>query len=136
MSLRGRIAAALGAAVLIVPLAIACLLVPDPNGHGTHQQLGFPPCTLVALCGIRCPTCGMTTAWAALVRGQILTALAANVGGVLLALATIGTIVGLSAVAMLGRRPRWFPDTNGFAWGGMIIAAVTLIDWTIRILLF
>lgn len=135
VSSRGRFVAAMGAAVLLVPLVVACLLTPDPRGHGTHQQLGFPPCTLVALFGIRCPTCGMTTAWAALVRGRLLTGLAANVGGVLLALAAMGTVIGLSATALFGRRPKWFPDTNGFVWGGMVIAAVTLIDWTVRILL-
>lgn len=133
LSVRRRLAAAFGALVLLVPLVIACLLEPDAKGYGTHQQLGFPPCTLVALCGIRCPTCGMTTAWANVVRGRLLDGLAANVGGVLLALAAIGSVIGLSATAVFGRRPRWFPGVNGFAWYGMAIAAVTLVDWAIRI---
>lgn len=136
VSLRGRFSAAMLAAALLVPLVIACLLEPDARGHGTHQQLGFPPCTLVALCGIRCPTCGMTTSWAALVRGRLFEGLAANVGGVLLAIGAIGSVIGLSSIALLGRRPKWFPSTNGFAWGAIVIAAVTLIDWVIRILLF
>jgi hypothetical protein len=135
VSLRGRLSAAMMAAALLVPLVIACLLEPNARGHGTHQQLGFPPCTLVALCGIRCPTCGMTTSWAALVRGRLSEGLAANVGGVLLAVGAIGSVIGLSSIAILGRRPKWFPGTNGFAWGGIVIAAVTLVDWVIRILL-
>ncbi len=133
---RERFLAAITAMALLLPLSVACLLEPDARGHGTHQQLGLPPCTLVALCGVRCPTCGMTTSWAAVVRGRLIDGLGANVGGVLLALATMGTIIGLSATAALGRRPRWFPDTNGFAWGGIAIALVTLIDWAVRILLF
>jgi hypothetical protein len=121
--------------VLLVPLVVAWLLEPDAKGYGTHQQMGFPPCTLVALCGVRCPTCGMTTAWAAVVHGRLLDGLAASVGGVLLAFLAIGSVIGLAATAFFGRRPRWFPDTNGFAWGGTAIAAVTLIDWAVRILL-
>lgn len=136
VSLRGRLLAAMAATALLVPLVIACLLEPDARGHGTHQQLGFPPCTLVALCGIRCPTCGMTTSWAALARGRLIEGLAANVGGVLLAIGAIGSVIGLSSIALLGRWPKWFPDTNGFAWGGIVIAAVTMVDWVIRILLF
>ena len=132
---RGRLLAAVMAMALLVPLVVACFLEPDAKGYGTHQQLGFPPCTLVALCGVRCPTCGMTTAWAAVVRGRLLDGLTANAGGVLLAFLAIGSVVGLTAIAWLGRRPRWFPDTNGLAWGAMAVAAVTLVDWTVRILL-
>lgn len=121
--------------VLLGPPVVACFLEPDAKGYGTHQQLGLPPCTLVFLCGIRCPTCGMTTAWSAVVHGRVLDGLAANVGGVLLAFLVIGSVIGLAATACLGRRPRWFPDGNGLAWGGMAIAAVTLIDWGVRLLL-
>ncbi len=135
VSTRGRLLAATATVALLVPLVIACLLEPDTRGHGTHQQLGLPPCTLIALCGVRCPTCGMTTAWAAIVHGRLLVGLAANVGGVLLALAAIGSVIGLAATAVCGRRPRWFPPMDQFAWAGMAIAAVTLVDWTVRILL-
>jgi len=75
----------------------------------------------------------MTTSWAAVVRGRLRDGLAANVGGVLLAFAAMGSVIGLSATAITGRRPGWFPGTNGFARGGMVIAAVTLIDWVIRV---
>ena len=132
---RTRLGAAFMALGLLVPLVLACWLEPDARGHGTHQQLGFPPCTLVALCGVRCPTCGMTTSWAAVVRGRLLDGLAANVGGVLLAVAAMVSIIALSSIAVLGHRPWWFPDTNGLAWIAMAIAAVTLIDWLVRTLL-
>ena len=77
----------------------------------------------------------MTTSWAALVRGRLLEGLAANVGGFLLGVAAMVSIVGLSATAIFGRRPWWYPDTNGLAWGAMVIATITLIDWMVRILL-
>ncbi|MBI5850320.1 MAG: DUF2752 domain-containing protein [Planctomycetes bacterium] len=35
---------------------------PDPRGHGTHEQLGLPPCGWPARYGKPCPTCGVTTA--------------------------------------------------------------------------
>lgn len=88
---------------------------------------------MVALFGVRCPTCGMTTSWAAVVHGRLLEGLAANVGGVLLAFAAIASVVALTSTACLGRRPRWFPNTNGLAWGGTAIAVITLIDWLIRL---
>lgn len=134
LSFRNRLVAALGAVALLVPLGIACLLEPNVSGHGTHRQLGFPPCTFVVLCGVRCPTCGMTTAWANVVRGRLLDGFAANVGGVLLALAAVAAVIGLATTAFLGRRPRWFPTTDRLAWGGIVVAAITLVDWAIRIL--
>ena len=135
VSAGGRLRAAATAAALLVPLLVACRLEPNASGFGTHQQLGLPPCTMVALFGVRCPTCGMTTSWAALVHGRLLEGLAANVGGVLLAIAAIASVVALTSTACLGRRPRWFPDTNGLAWGGTVIALITLVDWLIRLLL-
>jgi hypothetical protein len=49
----------------------AAYLKPDPSGHGTHQQLGLPPCPSVLLFDRPCPGCGLTTSWTALVHGQI-----------------------------------------------------------------
>jgi hypothetical protein len=43
-------------------------LSPDPSGLGTHTQLGLPPCGLYEHFGIPCLSCGMTTAFAHMVR--------------------------------------------------------------------
>jgi hypothetical protein len=51
-------------------LLIACKLTPDPRGYATHTQLGFAPCTWRTLYGRPCPSCGLTTAFAHLVRGE------------------------------------------------------------------
>ena len=56
---------------------------------GTHQQLGFPTCTMVMIFGYPCPTCGMTTAFAHTVRGELVSAFRAQPAGFVLALATI-----------------------------------------------
>ena len=73
-------------------------LVPDPRGLGTHQQLGLPPCTFRVLFGRPCPACGMTTAWANVLRGRLPPALRANVTGTLLC------GLDLAAVGWLGFR--------------------------------
>lgn len=45
---------------------------PDLHGHGTHQQLGLPPCPSVLLFDRPCPGCGLTTSWTNLLHGNIL----------------------------------------------------------------
>jgi hypothetical protein len=57
---------------------VAFGLKADGNGHGTHQQLGLPPCPSVLLFDRPCPGCGLTTSWTALVHGQLLTSLKAH----------------------------------------------------------
>ena len=89
-SLSSRAAAVAVMLGLIVLFGIARRLEPSPTGYGTHQQLGLPPCTSVALMGMRCPACGMTTAWSYAMRGQWGDACNSNAGGlglVLIALA-------------------------------------------------
>lgn len=49
---------------------IALLISPSKSGHGTHQQLGLPPCGAVMVFQRPCPGCGLTTSFAATVRGQ------------------------------------------------------------------
>jgi hypothetical protein len=75
---------------------IAFRLAPDPQGHGTHQQLGLPPCTSVIAFDRPCPACGMTTSWAHTVRGQFVGAFIANPLGSLTYL--VFTLVGLASL--------------------------------------
>lgn len=56
-------------------------LVPDASGHGTHQQLGLPPCPSVFLFGRLCPGCGLTTSFTAMLHGQWAIAWRANAFG-------------------------------------------------------
>ena len=89
LSWRQRCLAAAVAAGLAALLAVAVALKPSPLGLGTHQQLGLPPCSFQVLFGWPCPSCGMTTSSAHLVRGQLFGALRANVGGTLLGLIAV-----------------------------------------------
>ena len=79
-----RIAWASLAALALVPLVIAACLSPVPEGHGTHTQLGLGACDYLLATGHRCPGCGVTTAFADMIRARPLDALRANALGVLL----------------------------------------------------
>ena len=125
--------AALGL-ILLVGLGVAGWLEPDARGFGTHQQLGLPPCTFRTLFGVRCPSCGMTTAWAHTVRGQIGAAVRANAGGTVLALIVVFVAPWLLIAALRGRQPAW---PSGEVWlvaVAGIVVLITLIDWATRLL--
>jgi hypothetical protein len=68
---------------------IALSLDPYRDGvtwtQATHTQLPFMrPCTFYEVTGLPCPSCGMTTSFALLVRGDVPAALRANSVGMLL----------------------------------------------------
>ena len=120
-------------ATLVALLVTSAWLTPSSAGLGTHQQLGLPPCTVLDWFGIRCPSCGMTTSWAHMVRGQVLAAARANAGGALLALAA--AMCGPWLVAS-GVRGRWLigrPAEEIVVVAGITIIVVTLIQWTLRL---
>ena len=121
--------------MLLSLLVLAGVLQPDERGFGTHQRLGFPPCTFRRLTGYRCPSCGMTTAWAHLVRGRVADAFRDNTGGALLGLAT----VALAPWALAsGWRGRWLgrpPSERTVFTAVGLLTLVTLVDWVIRFLL-
>lgn len=70
-----------------------------PRSHGTHHQLGLPPCTLKTLTGIGCPACGMTTSFALLLHGDPAAAWQANWAGCLVALLAVPTTIWFLLVA-------------------------------------
>lgn len=75
---------------LIAVFGIATWLNPydadgQPRTMATHRQLGIPECNFVTLTGKPCPSCGMTTSFALLVRGDIGASVKANWVGTLLA---------------------------------------------------
>jgi hypothetical protein len=78
------------AAGLILVFTTAALLNPyEADGRArlmaTHQQMGLPPCTFYQLSGFPCPSCGMTTSFALLIRGDIVNSLRAHAVGTMLA---------------------------------------------------
>lgn len=115
------------AAGLSTVLALAVWLTPDPSGMGTHQQLGLPPCTSISVLGLRCPACGMTTAWALMADGQVAEALGANLGGALLFVVALVSVPWLLWVIWTGS-PKAKEQWGLFALSGslasMLIAFV------------
>jgi hypothetical protein len=128
-----RVALVMVGGLLVALLATAACLTPSARGMGTHQQLGLPPCTLVQLFGVRCPSCGMTTSWAHLMRGNVVAAFGANAGGALLGLASV--LCGPWLVAS-GLRGRWWltaPHEIVTLAVGLTILGVTIVDWSLRL---
>lgn len=129
-----RIASFIGSMVLGFGLLVAMWLQPDGRGHGTHQQLGLPPCTFKFLLHIPCPACGMTTSWALAVRGDWQSAIQANSGGFVLFLITAVSVPLLLATSIRGRLP-W----SGLRFLGPTLLSsallLALIQWTLRITL-
>ncbi len=77
------------AAVLVGVFVLAICLDPYKEGRvwleGTHRQFGLPPCSFKEVTGWPCPSCGMTSSFALLIRGDVLHSLQANAVGTLLA---------------------------------------------------
>ena len=119
--------------LLLTQLAVAGCLQPAPEGYGTHRQLGLPPCSFQTWFGFRCPTCGMTTSWAYLVRGRLMGSLSANTGG---------TLLGVLAIVMApwaivsGWRGEWMwrplDDVTAVSIGASVLL-VTMADWIVRV---
>jgi len=61
--------------ICITLLVLASLIDPDRRGHGTHEQLGLPPCGIAEVYDRPCPSCGYTTTFAYSVRFQWLRAI-------------------------------------------------------------
>src|SRR5690606_37804325 len=79
-----RIAWALLTAVPVAVLVTAASLTPSPEGTGTHTQLGLPSCGFLMFTGFPCPGCGMTTAFAHMMRLEVVQAWSANPFGIVL----------------------------------------------------
>ena len=100
---RGRGAAAVLAAGCLALLVVALYVHPNPNGVGTHTQLGQRGCLFLERTGVPCPTCGMTTSFSHFVRGQWLSSLYVQPAAAVLALATALTLWGAIYAVFSGR---------------------------------
>jgi len=119
--------------VMLGLLITAARLTPDPRGLGTHRQLGLPPCTIVDWFRVRCPSCGMTTAFSHMVRGQVAGALRANSGGALLALVAMAAGPWFVVSAAYGRWLIGPPPEMVLIGVGLTVVVVTIVDWTLRL---
>ena len=114
-------------------LGVARWLTPNEAGVGTHRALGFPPCGAIAMWGIPCPSCGMTTSWAWFTRGHFDKAWSSNPGGVMLAVFVLvmATWMGISGILN-----RWWPvpcQPNYVLASAAVVVGVTLVQWLYRV---
>ncbi len=120
-----------GPCVLVVALAV--WLTPDARGYDTHTQLALPPCGFLRTTGLPCPTCGMTTAYANLAHGRVVSALRANVGGAALFVVTV--LAGLVGLAQLVTGRAWLERlTPRVGWLWLALWAV-LGGWALNLAL-
>lgn len=137
MDTPGRIGAGILALATFTLLVIAWRLNPSGDGHGTHTQLGLPPCAWAAWFGKPCVTCGMTTAVSHAADGHLLRSALTQPAGMLFALgcsvafwisvyvAATGSRIGSVALTLIGGRRIWL-------WAGVTLAAwiYKMITWT------
>jgi len=88
---------------VLLMVGVGLSLTPDPAGHGTHQQLGLPPCTIHYLTGRLCPSCGLTTSVSAILHGQFALAWRANPIGFLVVAGALA-VAGNSLMVLLSGR--------------------------------
>jgi Protein of unknown function (DUF2752) len=114
-------------------IGIARVLTPDPSGVGTHTQLGLPRCGFLAITGLPCPACGLTTAFAHMARAELAAAVSANAFGVLLFVLALASIpLGVWAGV------RELPPSETFARlhaakSGAMLALLGLLYWCARV---
>jgi hypothetical protein len=120
--------------VAVATVITAGFLHPDPAGHGTHTQLGLPPCGFLVMTGYPCPGCGLTTCFSSMAHFDPIAAAYANPFGVMLFLVTLISIPisafslwrGYAVISVLDRlrADRW----------AMLLAICSVSVWSVRVL--
>jgi hypothetical protein len=131
----GRLLALATGISCLCPLVIAAVLIPNPNGMGTHTALGLPRCAFQQAWGIPCPSCGMTTSWAWFARGNLAASVWIQPMGAILAVAACVVLWASLYIAVTGRAAqyllRYLP--GGYIVLAFFILAVLAWIWKIEI---
>ena len=114
-------------------LALAMWLTPRSSGYGTHEELGMPPCSMLANTGWPCPTCGMTTSVSAAVHGRLSLAWKAQPFGLVLTGLLAGLAVAGAAQAVSGK-VILMPLARLGWWWGVILGGGLVAGWGLRLL--
>lgn len=115
-------------------LAIARCLVPDVRGFGTHEQLGLPACAFRVFTHVPCPGCGLTTAFAHMVRGEVLASFAASPVGALACVLTCLSVPLASFGALRGWSLSEACARLHVERIGLSLAVIGLAQWLARAL--
>jgi hypothetical protein len=131
--LRSRIAWAIFFSIATAVVATAAMLTPSPLGHGTHTQLGLPPCGFLSFTGVPCPGCGLTTAFSHMVRLEVVGAARANAFGVPLFLVTFFSIPVSAAGLVRGWGVLDTLDRMRFERVAVLLALSSIVTWGMRL---
>jgi hypothetical protein len=102
----------------------------------THRQLGLPECTFKELTGRPCPSCGMTTSFALLIRGDVVNSARANFVGTLLATVCLAFIPWAVASAWRARY-FWIESLEWFLPRFIVVLMVLLLTrWAVVLVTF
>lgn len=110
----------------------ALIATPNPHGHGTHTSLGLPACASVQMFDRPCPGCGLTTAFAWMVRGDVGKAYKSHALGPFMYLLLTGT--GWLGLYGWIRSRRWVTGDVG-NWFMIAFAAVFIVYGVVRFVL-
>jgi hypothetical protein len=117
----------------VVVLGLARWLTPSPDGVGTHEQLGLPPCGVLAWLGVPCPACGLTTSFAHLARFDLIAGLRAQPLGFPLFALTLA-LVPLSALSFWRKASfgAFLVRVEAGPWA-LLFALIVLVTWVARL---
>lgn len=121
---------------LLAGFSLSGWLSPDPRGHGTHQQLGLAPCSLLLLTGRPCPSCGGTTAFAHFVRGEWPSAVRSNAAAFALALVCAIVLPWSVLSAAEGRLIGIIDYERAALWLVMTLAGLFALQWGVNLLTY
>lgn len=114
-------------------IAEAVSVTPDARGYGTHESLGMEPCGFYRATGRPCPSCGMTTSFANMVRLRPLAAFRASPAGALLCLLTMAAPGWFLHALLTGRPPFRFLLHRRARWILPVTLTIVLLSWTYKI---
>ena len=123
-----------GLALLCLGVLIASrALSPSASGLGTHRGLGLPPCSFLALWGVPCPTCGLTTAFAHAARLELACSLRAHPLGLpLFTLVLLAVPLALCALSR-GTSVRYAVDRVRADRAALWVVMALLACWVARV---
>lgn len=124
--------------VMLLALAtvfvLAVWLHPDPAGLGTHTQLHLPPCGFYEVFHKPCPSCGMTTAFAWMIRGHLLRAVQAQPAGAAVFAAAVLLALYLPWAWVRRRPPLALLETRAFLPIVLGLITIILAVWVVRVI--
>jgi len=116
-----------------VIFALSLWAQPDPSGIGTHTRLGLPPCGLYEHTGIPCLSCGMTTSFAHMAHGEVISSFRVHPFAAVLFLALVGTWFALVYSLITGWSYFDWLERRTWAFWGPFAGVLALLSWAYKI---